>query len=220
MVCNELAKQGIKADCVVVADDENLDIAKQYGFHTVERDNQFLGRRFNDGHEFAGKSGFDFSAPVGSDMFVDHKLFVGLKDRFTITNYYAVVRKDGKGMATLSADWGILQIIPRRLMVPLEFRPCAESVEKGCDSHTRNRIKNHNGRILELFHKEVHPFECVSFQSKQQITSFQGLVNTYKARVFQDDDVKSVIAPLRKWYPDVLLDKIVEYYQSGTSEKL
>lgn len=220
VVCNQLAEAGIKADCVVIADDENLDIAKQYGFHTVEQNNEYLGRRFNDGHEFAGKSGFDFAVPVGSDMFLDSALFVGLQDKFTITNYYAVVKVGGVSIATLTVDWGILQIIPTRLMKSLEFRPCAEEVIRGCDTFTRRRIKNQvPGKILEMVNKKVHQYECVSFQSKQQVTSFDGLVNTYKANVFTNEPGQ-VLAPLRKWYSEALVDEIQSYYLSGTSEKL
>lgn len=220
MVCKELADKGVKADCVVIADDENLEIAKQYGFHTVERDNEFLGKRFNDGHEFAGKSGFDFSIPVGSDMFLDSDLFVGLTNKFTITNLYAIVKRDGKSIATMAAEWGILQAIPTRLTESMGFRPCAEDVVRGCDTLTRNRIKNRMpGKVLEMVNKNLHEYECVSFQSKQQITSFDGLVNTYKAHVFEDI-TSEVLAPLRKYYPDALVDKIVEYYLSGMSEKI
>ncbi|HYT45055.1 MAG TPA: hypothetical protein VEP90_22195 [Methylomirabilota bacterium] len=220
LMCDELAGKGIKADCVVIADDENLDIAKMYGFHIVERDNEFLGRRFNDGHELAGKLGFDYSTPVGSDMFVDHELFVGLDDQFTITNYYAIVRKDGGNIATMFVDWGILQIIPTRMMKSMDYRPCAEDLKRGCDTSARNRIKNRTeNKILIPARKEAHAYECISFQSKQQITSYQGLVNTYKAHTFEGEATE-VIAPLRKWYPELLLDKMVEYYLSGTSEKL
>ena len=219
-MCNELAANGIKADCVVIADDENLDIAKQYGFHTVERDNEFLGRRFNDGHELAGKLGFDFSTPVGSDMFLDSELFFRLEDKFTITNYYAIVRKDGGNIATMFVDWGILQIIPTRMMKSMDYRPCAEDIKRGCDTSARNRIKNRTpGKILEPVRKKAHQFECISFQSKQQITSYQGLINTYQAHTFEGDPGE-VLEPLRKWYSETLMDAIQLYYLSGTSEKL
>lgn len=51
--CDALTVNGIEATAVVVADDENLDAARALGFGTVERDNQFVSRRFNDGIEMA-----------------------------------------------------------------------------------------------------------------------------------------------------------------------
>ena len=43
----------IEATAVVVACDENLDTARELGFATVQRDNQFLARRYNDGLQLA-----------------------------------------------------------------------------------------------------------------------------------------------------------------------
>src|SRR6266576_5232062 len=103
-------------------------------------------------------------------------------------------------------DWGILQIIPTRMMKSMDYRPCAEDIKRGCDTSARNRIKNRvECKILIPARTEAHRYECVSFQSKQQITSYQGLINTYQAHTFQHEP-KSVIAVLRKWYPALLLD--------------
>ena len=50
---DSLDDNGIRASAVVVACDENLDTARELGFGWVERDNQFVSRRFNDGVQFA-----------------------------------------------------------------------------------------------------------------------------------------------------------------------
>ena len=70
-VIRTLAEHGIEAHCVVVADDENLDLARERGFATVEQDNEWLGRRFNDGIEYACRNGASRVVPIG----------VGLVDR-------------------------------------------------------------------------------------------------------------------------------------------
>lgn len=219
LVCKQLAEKGIKADCVVIADDENLDIARQYGFHTVERDNEFLGTKFNDGHEFAFKSGFDFSVPVGSDMFVDYNLFTGLEDAFTATQYYAVVKSSGNALITMDIEWGVLQFIPTRLMAPLDGRPCVEAITRSCDTHTRKRIKNNNNHELDIVYKRLHQFECVSFQSHFQITSFQRL-STFEGAKMIFGEPELIMRPLHEHYPVELLTPIVNYYKKGTSEKL
>ena len=51
--CDALTAEGIHATAVVVADDENLATARHLGFGTVERDNRFLSRKFNDGIQYA-----------------------------------------------------------------------------------------------------------------------------------------------------------------------
>ena len=42
--CDNLEADGVRASAVVIADDENLDTARELGFATVERDNQFTSR--------------------------------------------------------------------------------------------------------------------------------------------------------------------------------
>ena len=74
-LCDELAARGLDANCVIVADDENLDIAREYGFDTVEVDNRGLGRRFNAGYRHAADQGADYLVHVGSDDWVHPDLF-------------------------------------------------------------------------------------------------------------------------------------------------
>lgn len=51
--CDALTAHGIHATAVVVGDDENLGTARDLGFATVERDNRFVSRKFNDGIDLA-----------------------------------------------------------------------------------------------------------------------------------------------------------------------
>lgn len=51
--CDALTDYGVAATAVVVACDENLDTARDLGFATVERNNEFLSRKFNDGIQMA-----------------------------------------------------------------------------------------------------------------------------------------------------------------------
>lgn len=219
MMCVELAARGIRADVVVIADDENLDIARELGFHTVVRDNEYLGRKFNDGHEFAMKSGYDFSIPVGSDMFIDADLFTRLDGKFTKSVYYAVVTPHGHKMATMYLEWGILQAIPTRLLTNVDGRPCVDEVVKGCDTLTRNRIKNNNKqRPFEIATMKSHQYECVSFQSVTQVTKFHKLTELPDVKVvFGATDL--LLEPLKEWYPPNLVDKVIDYYVSRMSLK-
>ena len=77
--CETLCDMGYQADAVVIADDENLDVASLLGFGTIRRENKPLGRKFNDGIEYAASPqhlGFDIVCPIGTDNWVDPELVV------------------------------------------------------------------------------------------------------------------------------------------------
>ena len=102
--CDELADHGIIASAVVIADDENLGTARDLGFGTVERDNVWLGRKFNDGYELAASAGIDYVVPLGSDDWIDAAA-IGTGDLredtircFRLTTF---VREDGGASAPL-----------------------------------------------------------------------------------------------------------------------
>src|SRR5688572_14835688 len=79
-VIADLLSQGIEARCVIVADDENLDIARSKGFDTVERDNSGLGRKVNDGYEYAASKGAEWMVFIGSDSWIDPAFIAPLPD--------------------------------------------------------------------------------------------------------------------------------------------
>lgn len=216
---DELRATGMRVDCVVIADDENLDIAEEHGFVRLVQDNEFLGRRFNDGHEFACKEGFSHAAPVGSDMFIDPVVFKKLTDQFVTTQDYAVVDKKGTSLLKMKIEWGVLQIVPTRFFKghPLWGRPCVEEVKKGCDSLTRTRVMAHNKNVKLTFQNH-HDYECVSFQSKTQITSFTKL-GEVGGTTLHSKAINEVRLELEQFYPSDLLDQIVHYYASGMSLK-
>src|SRR5687767_4792022 len=75
--CDALQAEGVEATAVVIADDENLDAARELGFGTIERDNRAVSRKFNDGIQLALDPAYnprpgDYVVPCGSDDWVDH----------------------------------------------------------------------------------------------------------------------------------------------------
>jgi hypothetical protein len=81
--CDSLTQEGVDATAVIVGDDTNLDTAHELGFATVERDNQYLSRKFNDGMQLACDRRYnprpaDYVVPLGSDDWVDHNIFLDL----------------------------------------------------------------------------------------------------------------------------------------------
>jgi len=69
-LCDALALKGIEAHSVVVADDENLEIAREFDFDTVEMPNDDVGMKFNAGIRYAAEQGADVFVHVGSDDWV------------------------------------------------------------------------------------------------------------------------------------------------------
>lgn len=74
-LCGELEAMGHEAHGVIVADDDNLDVAREYGFDTVERPNHDLGAKFNAGWQYAADRGAEIFVHIGSDDWVHPRAF-------------------------------------------------------------------------------------------------------------------------------------------------
>jgi hypothetical protein len=123
---DSLDDNGIRAAAVVVACDENLDAARELGFGVVERDNQFVSRRYNDGIQLACDPKYnphpaDYVVPIGSDDWVDWRLFTQLPptDRMVGFQRMAFVREDGREITVRflnNAGGSGIRIYPRQIM--------------------------------------------------------------------------------------------------------
>lgn len=176
-----LAKQKhISLEVVVIADDKNLDLAKKYGFHAVIQNNEFLGRKFNDGYEYAFNHGADVVVPTGSDSWVHPSYFMtdlwkNWKDDGTIliATRRAIINETGSTMAVAYDDisggrenkgnlWGY----PRSLMKKCNFRPCKEDINSSCDRHTLNSLKKHNKNEIVFVHNNHNSLQTVGFKNR------------------------------------------------------
>jgi hypothetical protein len=225
LVHEALAKQGIEANTVVIANDENLEVARANGFLTVEAPNYELGRKFNDGHEVAGKEGFTYSLPIGSDSWVDPALLSWkIKDAETnpykaivVSRNLAAMSGDGHTWANLTITWGVGQMLPVDALKPLNYRPCEDDLPRGCDTATRRNFLSTGLRVGVRKLESLHDYELVNFQSgRTQVTAFDGYVNYPKAKVTRGEPA-DLLQPLRDYYPDSLVDRVLDYYESGHS---
>jgi len=74
-----LSTYGLEAYGVIVADDDNLDIAKAHGFDALEFPNdQGLGAKFNAGFQYALDTGADYIIHIGSDDWMHPDFFAPL----------------------------------------------------------------------------------------------------------------------------------------------
>lgn len=163
---DHLEQSGISAHSVVVADDENLDLARSRGFEVVERDNRWLGRKFNDGIEFALSHGATWIVPMGSDSWIDPAYFDGLSDERALTGrQYAIVEADR--MLEVSVDLVGPHVIPRRFFEQSGPRPAREQLRRGFDRSLLDAI-----HPVEWQQVDLHALQYIGFRGERHITTY------------------------------------------------
>ena len=180
--CDSLIENGIEAAAVVIADDENLDTARELGFGTVRRNNEFLGRKYNDGFQFACDRRYnprpaDFAMPYGTDDWIDYRILLEPPPRNTIIafNTLTLVRPDRRVMRAHVIDRNAgpgLRMYPRSILSKAGYRPADEDRKKGCDTSTLVNLKQ-----VARFNVEYRPIDArqiVDWKSEtEQVTPYR-----------------------------------------------
>lgn len=214
--CEQLTDAGIDATAVVIANDENLDTARDLGFAWVERDNTAVSRKFNDGIELActNPRPADYVVPCGSDDWVHPDLFADLPGPHTVYafQHMSFVREDGREIATtfLNYEGGAgIRIFPRALLAPLAYRPADENRSKGCDTSILLNLRHeHAERPFRVDHRVADPRAIVDWKSTvDQITSYADI----KAR-HRQCDLHDPFDTLTGYYPDEALEEMAAHY--------
>ena len=184
--CDALTEAGIEATAVVIACDENLDTARELGFGTIERDNTFLSRRFNDGIQLACDPAFNprpaaYVVPCGSDDWVDWRILTELPpaDEIVAFQHVSFVREDGRELTSsfigYTGGCGI-RIYPRRAMWKLGYRPADEDRKRGCDTSILTNLRHHASR-LTVRHRPIDHRQIVDWKSPvEQVTSYASVL--------------------------------------------
>jgi len=177
-VIDTLAEHGIEAHCVVVADDGNLDLARDRGFDVVVQDNDWLGRKFNDGIEYAARHGASRIVPIGSDSWIDPAYFLPLGPiALTRTSRkYCAVTADR--MAELSVDdlrGAGPYVFSRQSLRASRFRPAEDFIHRGVDGSTVKGIR----MKLRWDFVELHPFQYIGFRGTPHLTTYANLMDAW-----------------------------------------
>ena len=219
--CDALIDERVEATAVVVSDRDALDELDplDLGFATVERDNQYLGRRFNDGIQLATDPRFtdapvDFVVPCGSDDWVDHRLFLEplpAANEIQGFQHISFVNETGTEISSrfLNYQGGSgIRIIPRQLVAPLDYRPCDEDRERGCDTSILRNLRVQHGDRLVIKHMQMHDRQIVDWKTRgQQLNSYDEVAALHHGDVRYDPfDV------LAEFYPEDALDEMKLYY--------
>lgn len=187
-----MQEAGIDARCVVIADDENLELAKDFGFDTVEhgydgyhdsRGRQYIGRKFNDGYEYAANHGAKYVVPIGSDSWIHPCFFSSLPIRpreIQTSQFYAIVSEDGDRMARLEIPiaGGVgPNVIPTALMRTHKYRPVVERLHRG---HDTSLMRSFGRRNLSWKWIDIDPLQYFAFRVRgEQLNSYERLASKY-----------------------------------------
>ena len=223
--CDALIAEGIEATAVVIADRENLHALRGvHGFGTIERDNRFLSRRFNDGIQLACDPKFnprpaDYVVPCGSDDWVDYRIFLELPPSDTVLGFQhmSFVREDGRELSRAKVAYvggcGI-RVYPREVVSRLGYRPADEDRGRGCDTSILTNLQRRL-KFMRVDHLEIDSLQIVDWKSPdQQINSYEG-VRRWRGR--EGDDPFEVLQGV---FPDEALQEMQAHYAQTREREL
>lgn len=214
--CEQLADHGLKASAVVIAEDDNLDLAADLGFATVERANKPLGRKLNDGYQLAALAGVDYVVPFGTDDAIDANLFAGdlPTDRIRAHRLSAIVDENGARLRQVKVTYdggdGV-RVIPLQMLKCMRYRPIDEDRNRAMDTSTTMRLAQAmNLRQAQLFvYHDLHPLQIVEFKSaSEQLNGYQPVSDSYG----YGDESATPFADLEAVYPREFLEEVVGVY--------
>ena len=223
-LCDELALRGLQADSVIVADDENLDIAREFGFSTVELGNTDLGAKFNAGYQFAAGQGADVFVHVGSDDWVHPDTFSILRDvdldvapmPMPTPGNPVVWRRSPqvvgqRRIAVVDLSRGVVQrcfvhgrfgcipwLIPRKALEPEGFAPIGPGHMRGIDGAL---VRGLSSRPSWLFQDAPDEW-CVDFKTETNVTPYRGLAHSLGVGEEEED----AWLMLAEFYPEYLIE--------------
>jgi hypothetical protein len=187
-VLDSLRAAGVECEQVVVADDDNLDIAREHGFHTVECPNTPLGAKFNAGWEYAYRQGAEWVSHIGSDGWIladyyrhdfeSHLLYTSPR--------YAVVDQDGARLFAMDigGDYGTGPFVVHRSRLDrYKGRPIDDGLPKGIDTSLFRNLAR-GGSAWEWM--EPDPLALVGFKSRPQIVSYDELLRAWPGEEYCD----------------------------------
>lgn len=218
--CDALIEEGVHASAVVVASPQDHARLPELGFATIPRDNDFLGRKFNDGIQLATDPAYnphpvDYVVPLGSDDWADHRIFLEpLPAQDTVVGFQKVafVREDGSELSTVTigcTGGAGIRIIPRQLVAGLDYRPADDDRRKGCDTSILMNLKLHHGDKIKVEHWHLHDHQIVDWKTAdEQLNTYESLSIWWRRSVTQGDPFSA----LAERYPQEALSEMRAYY--------
>lgn len=184
-LCRELAERGADARMLIVADDDNLDIAREFGAETLEHPNAPLGGKCNAGLAHAANEGADYIVWVGSDDWLHADVFTPLFDgtapaQGAILAGHRIAAVDLPGgrlrrCSSPSKYGAIPWIIPADMIRRAKLAPIRPLTSRGLDGTLVRGLRK--ARVeFGWHHHDPHDLRCVDFKSSTNINGFDRLV--------------------------------------------
>lgn len=178
---DEFDEGDLNLEVVVIADDENLDIARRHGFHTLERANKPLGRRYNDGFQYAYEHGADFAGESGTKNYIHPDLLRAMPwtpGKAQSGNLYSLVTSDQIETFYCENVFGRGPLfLPRQLLVE-HPRPMSEEDTLAQERLLLHSICARTNPSIEF--TNVHDFQYVGFFREED--GFLTSLNDYQDR--------------------------------------
>lgn len=226
-LCDALAERGLRATAVIVADDENLEIAQEFGFATYEQRNDLgLGVKFNHGIEFAcTQLDAEYVVLIGSDDWVHESVFDLLPEKLTLPELPTPEKPVVIGRAVpevIAGSWiticdlrsgrarhchargqlGVIPwVLPREALEPSGFRPIPEMQKRGIDGALWRGLKIRPKWTLV----DPQPFARVDFKSDTNLNSYEAISDS----IGEGDEF--TIESLRAHYPGDLVEQALTF---------
>lgn len=205
-----------QAEALIVADDDNLDIATSFGLRTLERRNHQLGRKWNDGIQYACENGATHVVTCGSDDWVHPDLIRAHLERATphsimCSRASAVISPDGREAVTITVRYAGgdgVRMLPRELLANFGFRPYLDERNRALDGAMFDRLTR-GGSAFEWVYNDLHRWQIVDFKSDTNLTDYEKFPRCeHKPRVITDP-----LTQLGIHYPAPLVDRARELYE-------
>ncbi len=185
--CDTLTAQGIEATAVVCGTGRSLTVASQLGFATVKRDNEQLGRKFNDCYDLACNPQYnpepaDYVIPCGSDDWIDPRIVQPDPHKIVCFKEIAVVNETRDQLARLHcryAGGAGIRIIPREMIEKAEYRPAIEDARRGIDTGTLYGLLGTHGRE-KIVYRDVHSVQIVDWKTQGQQLNSYAMLRTHR----------------------------------------
>lgn len=219
LLIDKLGEAGLSAISLVVADDDNLDIARSFGCEVLEHRNDPLGKKCNAGLTRAIELA-DHIVWVGSDDWVHADAFIHLQETEIPTirvgdKFSMVDTRAGKLLRCKShSHYGAIPwIIPSELLIRGNGRLVRDHLNSGLDGDLIRGIRRNQGahRKFQVVRDDPHEFRCVDLKSGENIHKFDRL------RPLGISPLEDAQAALAGFYPAHLVERLKQFLPRETS---